>query len=202
MSIRLAENSKELQYYDRLADVFAIVRSLETLEGSYVRDFISPDVYTAGCAKLLSQYRAAASLVDKEYQDIVAFTKKFQLETPAAIERITAGIPATQQHGQSGEMTTSRKDIVETTHFFITAMDVLKLNVRAADAVCPVINDLMNSLNRISSLPADFEGKQKVKEWLIKISKLRAHEELDDADARQLLYDLDAAYNAFHSAMA
>lgn len=44
-------------------------------------------------------------------------------------------------------------------------MDVLKLGMTAVDQIHPLLADLMQSLNNVRSLPADFEGRAKVREW-------------------------------------
>jgi hypothetical protein len=46
---------------------------------------------------------------------------------------------------------------------FITAMDALKLNMVAVDQLCPILNDLLHAMNKVSSLSADFGPKTKVK---------------------------------------
>lgn len=50
---------------------------------------------------------------------------------------------------------------------FITLMDSLKLNMMAVDQIHPFLSDLMQSLNKVTILPADFEGKIKIKQWFV-----------------------------------
>ena len=84
---------------------------------------------------------------------------------------------------------------------FITVMDSLKLNMFAVDQVYPLLADLSASLNKLSILPPDFEGKTKMKEWIGKLSKMGASDELTDQQARQLHFDLDSSYNSFMAAL-
>jgi ESCRT-I complex subunit VPS28 len=53
-------------------------------------------------------------------------------------------------------------------------------------------------LNKVASLKAGYEGKAKIKEWLIRLNGMRAAEELSDGDSRQLLFDLESAHTEFH----
>lgn len=46
-------------------------------------------------------------------------------------------------------------------------MDALKLGERAVDQLHPYLSNLMNNMNKINSLPSDFDGKVKVKEWYV-----------------------------------
>ena len=55
--------------------------------------------------------------------------------------------------------------VAETVQFFITAMDSLKLNMTAVDQVHPLLIELYESLCRIPTLPPDWEGKVKIKNW-------------------------------------
>jgi ESCRT-I complex subunit VPS28 len=87
---------------------------------------------------------------------------------------------------------------VECVQAFITAMDALKLEQRAVDEVQPLISELMSALTRVGGLPVDFEGLVKMRLWLQKLNQMRAVEELSDEETRQLLFDLEGAYSAFH----
>lgn len=45
---------------------------------------------------------------------------------------------------------------------FITLMDKLRLEIKAMDDLHPELRDLCDTMNRLSILPEDFEGKLKV----------------------------------------
>ncbi|XP_077029394.1 vacuolar protein sorting-associated protein 28 homolog, partial [Agelaius phoeniceus] len=62
----------------------------------------------------------------------------------------------------------------------------------------PDLRELMETMTRMSSLPPDFEGRQKVNLWLQTLSAMSASDELDDSQVRQMLFDLESAYNAFN----
>lgn len=53
-------------------------------------------------------------------------------------------------------------------------------------------------MNRLTLLPQNFEGKMKIKEWLDKLSSMRASEELNEEQVRQLIFDMESSYNAFN----
>ena len=59
------------------------------------------------------------------------------------------------------------------------------------------IKDLSDSLSRLSLLPPDFEGKEKMSKWLKTLSEMEAADNITDAQARQMLFDLESSYNAF-----
>jgi ESCRT-I complex subunit VPS28 len=77
-------------------------------------------------------------------------------------------------------------------------MDALKLDQRAVDAVQPLISDLMASLTKVQGLSPDFEGLVKLRLWLQKLNQMRAIEEISEEEARQLIFDLEGSYSAFH----
>ena len=44
-------------------------------------------------------------------------------------------------------------------------MDRLRLEIRAVDELHTDVHDLLDALNRMSQLPKDFDGRDKVKRW-------------------------------------
>lgn len=84
---------------------------------------------------------------------------------------------------------------------FITLMDKLRLEIRAMDDLHPELRDLVDTMNRLSILPSDFEGRQKVAEWLSTLNAMQASDELSEAQVRQLLFDLESSYAAFNKVL-
>ena len=87
--------------------------------------------------------------------------------------------------------------VAETVSNFITIMDAVKLEQRAVDELQPLLSDLMESLTRLPETPNDFEPNRKVEKWLKKLNAMRAVDEIDEEDSRQLYLDLDSAYSQF-----
>ena len=138
---------REQEYYEHLANLYSIIRTLDRLEKAYIRDTCSSNEYphlglngslilcryTSSCQKLLSQYKSAQKV---EPIDLTAFVKQYnvvillspafltvqQLDCKAAIERIEAGVPATVD-------IVITRTVAEAVQYFITAMDSLKLNM-------------------------------------------------------------------------
>jgi ESCRT-I complex subunit VPS28 len=75
------------------------------------------------------------------------------------------------------------------------------LDIKAMDELQPDLRDLMDTMNRLSILPADFEGKQKVSDWLTSLSSMNASDELNESQVRQLIFDLESSYNAFNKVL-
>lgn len=80
-------------------------------------------------------------------------------------------------------------------------MDRLRLEIRAMDELHPEIRDLVDTMNRLSILPSDFDGKQKMGEWLNTLNAMQASDELSEAQVRQLLFDLESSYAAFNKVL-
>eukprot|EP00128_Syssomonas_multiformis_P003014 Colp12_sorted_trinity150504_noHs@11820 len=201
--VKLANNLQDREKYDNMADLFAIISTIELLEKAYIRDSITPAEYTPACEKLIAQYKTAQNLVKEHIQDLESFMAEYHMNCPAAVSRLTIGVPATIEHGGLGEAEAKKnaKYAAECTQHFISLMDSLKLNMYAVDQIHPYLNDLMESMNKLSSLPPTFEGKVKVKEWLTVLNKMKASDELSEEQVRQLSFDLESAYNAFHKSL-
>ncbi|XP_045865785.1 vacuolar protein sorting-associated protein 28 homolog isoform X2 [Meles meles] len=159
--VKLYKNAREREKYDNMAELFAVVKTVQALEKAYIKDCVTPNEYTAACSRLLVQYKAAFRQVQgAEISSIDEFCRKFRL--------------------------------------FITVMDKLRLEIRAMDEIQPDLRELMETMHRMSHLPPDFEGRQTVSQWLQTLSGMSASDELDDSQVRQLLFDLESAYNAFN----
>lgn len=60
------------------------------------------------------------------------------------------------------------------------------------------MKDLYDTMNRLTMIPQDFEGKIKVKNWLDIMAQMKASDELSDEQVRQLVYEIEQSYNAFN----
>lgn len=193
--VKLYRSARDREKYDNMADLYAVINTLQSLEKAYIKDAVQPREYTAACSKLLVQYKAAFKQVQSsEFQTVEQFMKKYRLDCPAALERIKEDRPITIKDDKGN----TSKCIADIVSLFITVMDKLRLEIRAMDEIQPDLRELMENMNRLSIIPADFEGKEKVKKWLDTFNGMSASEELDDSQVRQMLFDLDGAYNAFN----
>lgn len=203
--MKLYARPSERDEWDNMRDLYAIVVTIEHLEKAYIRDAISPSEYTPACAKLLAQYKTAINL----YTDggIDGFLQEYRVSCSAALNRIRIGVPATIEHATSADHSSSSSGnsaqfVAEAVQLFITLMDTLKLNLTAVDQVHPLLSDLMQALNKVPSLPADYAGKQKIKNWLVTLNKMRASEEMSEEQSRQLMFDLETSHNEFYRSLS
>lgn len=194
--VKLYRHAREREKYDNQADLFALVSTLQNLEKAYIRDCVTPQEYTAACSKLLVQYKVAFKLVQgDEFPTIDSFVKKFRLDCPAALERIREDRPITIKDDKGN----TSKCIADIVSLFITIMDKLRLEIKAMDELHPELRDLVDTMNRLSLIPENFEGKEKVNNWLSTLNSMQASDELSEGQVRQLLFDLESAYSAFNN---
>lgn len=198
--IKLYENSKERQRYEELSELYAIIKATELLEAAFIRDAIAAEEYTAACNRIISQFKTteAALIHRKEIESVDKFFKEFQVDCPKAYERlVVTGVPATVIFATGKDSRGETVIVAETVQQFITAMDALRLGQKAVDEVQPLISDLTGTLVRVPNLPTDFQGCVKMRQWLNKLNEMRAADEMDEEECRQLLHDLDSSYSAF-----
>eukprot|EP00191_Tetraselmis_sp_GSL018_P006399 CAMPEP_0177604194 /NCGR_PEP_ID=MMETSP0419_2-20121207/15980_1 /TAXON_ID=582737 /ORGANISM="Tetraselmis sp., Strain GSL018" /LENGTH=192 /DNA_ID=CAMNT_0019098145 /DNA_START=214 /DNA_END=792 /DNA_ORIENTATION=- len=189
---------------ENLADLFAILKTTEKLERAYVRDAITAKEYEPACEKLIGQFKTLYSSITDTVPDVSRFMAQYNMQCPLGAQRLLlSGIPATYEHGKpsDGGTQSNAASVAATVQHFITAMDSLKLNMVAVDQVYPLLSDLVQSLHKVKQLPPDFEGKQKSKEWLSKLHAMPASQDLSEEEVRQLLFDLENAYNSFISSL-
>lgn len=132
---------------------------------------------------------------------LFSFCRFYNLSVRAAENRLKSGIPATIIHGDTSKHQDAPNNetlIFHCVQHFITMMDSLKLNMRAVDELYPTLNELCESLNKLVYLNSDHIVKQKTHHWLSVLYNRKAHEELAEDEVRQMSFELDQAYAAFH----
>lgn len=81
-------------------------------------------------------------------------------------------------------------------------MDALKLNMFAVDQLHPILVDLIQSLNNVTSLPSEFDGRAKVRTWLISLNQMKASDEITEEQARQMLFEMEQAHTEFYRSLS
>ena len=129
-----------------------------------------------------------------------------EIECPRANERIRVGIPSTVEqasHGPAASTGTgggpSTSLIVAATENFITFIDALRINMTSKDALHPLLGDVIQSVNKVTN--EDFANRGKIIQWLITLNQMRTTEELSPEQVRELMFDMDQAYNGFKTAI-
>lgn len=152
-----------------------------------------------------AQFRTteAALKNDNTITDVRSFISKYKMDCPLAVERLlVAGVPATVLHSHTDAKSKQANVIVaEATQAFITAMDTVRLNMRSVDNIQPLINDLVKAVNKCDVILSGGFEKKKLQDWLITLNSMKAIDELDDAQMRQLGFDLEGAYQDFVHAL-
>mmetsp|Transcript_9913 Transcript_9913/g.28148 ORF Transcript_9913/g.28148 Transcript_9913/m.28148 type:complete len:219 (-) Transcript_9913:108-764(-) len=196
---KLWSDVRQRRKFEDLADFYAILKATEQLERAYISSAITQSEYTQECNKLIGQFKTS----EKALQSAGAITStkdfiyEYQLDVPRAVERLVeSGVPATTIYHTTAEAGGGAA-IAETTQTIITAMDALKLEQRAVDDIHPLISDVMGSITKVPDLPKDFTGLAKTQEWLVTLNQMRAADEIDEDQARQLIFDLELVYTSF-----
>ncbi|XP_072781207.1 vacuolar protein sorting-associated protein 28 homolog isoform X3 [Taeniopygia guttata] len=79
--VKLYKNAREREKYDNMAELFAVVKTLQALEKAYIKDCVTPNEYTAACSRLLVQFKAALKQVQGgEIGTIDDFCRKFRVQ--------------------------------------------------------------------------------------------------------------------------
>ncbi|KAH7975341.1 hypothetical protein HPB52_000602 [Rhipicephalus sanguineus] len=110
------------------------------------------------------------------------------------MERIREDRPITIKDDKGN----TSKCIADIVSLFITIIDKLRLEIKSMDELQPDLRELSETMSRLSLIPANFEGKAKVDEWLQTMSSMAASDELNESQVRQLIFDLESSYNAFN----
>lgn len=189
------------QEIEQMADYYAIVRTMEKLEMSYIRGSIPPNVYEKECQVLIPRFTTLKECMGPDMQNpataIPTFMTKYNIKAPRAANRFSSGVPATVSAGGGEDAGKMALFVAEAVQGFITLMDSLRLGMTAVDQVHPLTADVVNALNKIAQLPPDFEPKAKAKSWLQILGTMRAADVLDEEQTRQFLLDLESSHQQF-----
>ncbi|KAF2719837.1 ESCRT-1 complex, Vps28 subunit [Polychaeton citri CBS 116435] len=224
--VKLADTSGERELYESLAEIYSIIITIDALEKAYLRDSIKESEYTETCDRLLRQYRGALSdeRVAAAFGDFESFKAEWTIDAPKATDRIRIGLPSTiaqapsampsggyssyasyepsstpQQSAGPSTGGATATAIVSASENFITLFDALKMNMLSKDTLHPILVDTIQSVNKVTD--RDFENKQKIVQWLITLNQMRAAEELDPEQAREMGFDLNGAYDGFKATL-
>ena len=198
--IKSFDNLIEQKLIEELADFYSIYKAVESLEIAYSRDSmaVSQELYTENCNRLIGLFTDSERALRQGGKIISAedFVREYNVDCPRAVERFHVGVPATAINPR----TTGRGEqvlILQSTTALITAMDALKLNLRAIDEIQPLINDIVKLLRQVNGIGQDFEGVRLMMSWLTRFSSMRAVDVITEDDARQLSFDVESSYSAF-----
>jgi ESCRT-I complex subunit VPS28 len=166
----------------------------DAIERAHVKDAVGGKEYAETVGKLLRQFNVARDVAGmKEDDAVLGFMRDHRLVCRAAQRRLLEE-GAVGDHGKPDD---SAKHVAEVTQYFITAMDAVKLDMRSVDALHPLLTDLVEALGRLTSMPVEWDGKRRLQGWLSRMHAMKASDELDEDEARQILFDLESAYTAF-----
>ncbi|KAL3822508.1 hypothetical protein ACHAXA_001973 [Cyclostephanos tholiformis] len=208
--IELYSSTKERTKYDNEAEFYSIIMATEYLERAYAQAAITEEQYRTQCSELLKQFNIAeraalgggyaqGAITEEQYRtQIRAFMKRYDMDCPRAYHRLV--VERAWERNPVPEPVPPEKLAAisnEITEHFITAMDAVKLEMRAMEELQPLLSDLMNALIQLPETPNAFPPNIKVREWLKKFNAMRAVERIDEDDATQLRHDLNDAYIEF-----
>lgn len=174
--------TKDRERLDNLADLHSIITATEHIERAYIRDALLHDQYTLAINKLVQQFKTASWNID-----VAKIMAASLLANPQARKRLV-----------DTNDTATAKNVAAIVAQFITLMDSLKLNFTATDEIHPQLSDLVQSLGKSNVV---LEGTFKIKQWMVLLNGLGASDELDQAQVRQLLFDLDTAHQEFQNTL-
>ncbi|OLL27139.1 Vacuolar protein sorting-associated protein 28 2 [Neolecta irregularis DAH-3] len=230
--VKLYTTSAKREIYEDLAELYSIIVSLEFLEKAYTRDTVNQAQYATTCQRLLTQYKSILKTpeVAAKFKDIDTFMNGYKVfgsfvlilaykkvSYSSASYRLKIGVPVTVEHAGADSVAittgTSAKEVAEavqvflssvnrlfTTKNFITFMDALKLKYSAKDQLHPLLSDLITSLNNVTV--QEFQGRSKIVNWLIKLNQMNAADEITEEQSRQMLFDIEQAYNEFFKGLS
>lgn len=90
--------STERDLLDQLAELYSIIRTLDSLEKAFQKDALPAHEYEGLARKMIQQYTSILSDdgVEREFGGLEAFMRAWGIECPRAAETLRAGLPRTE----------------------------------------------------------------------------------------------------------
>eukprot|EP01013_Petalomonas_cantuscygni_P017854 TRINITY_DN35125_c0_g1_i1.p1 TRINITY_DN35125_c0_g1~~TRINITY_DN35125_c0_g1_i1.p1 ORF type:complete len:212 (+),score=33.02 TRINITY_DN35125_c0_g1_i1:87-722(+) len=203
--VRLPDDHTSRELYDSLADCFSIIVTIERLEKAYVRGTVGDKDYETACCGLIAKYQALLPSIPADVRAVDAFCSKYRVNAPLSTHRLRQGVPATTEFAHSRATGSSSEGEVTRLTFqiggcFVTLLDALRCGgmFTTTDQLHPLMADLLQALGRLPSglrlPPAEI---QKLSRWLAVLNNMRAEQTPDDAQVRQMTFEIESAHNAF-----
>ncbi len=188
--IRLTKSTADEKNYDLLANLFSCIKCIDYLERTFASGNLEEKVYIDRCRQLLVQFRNVMKSVATIAPDHKRFANDFNMQCPAGLARIDAGVPMPSNAG------TSQIVAIQTvTEKFITLLDILNMNMRSKTDLFMPIEETYNAMQTVHILPDDFSGKAEIKHWLDRLDMMAAVDELSEDDTSDLLLAVDKVYS-------
>ena len=195
MEFSLWSTASERAEFEDLADMYAILRTLEMIEIANARDALEHGEYVEVCQKLINQYKTTErpAVQRGAIRDLASFVRDYGIDCPRAVERITVGTPDNPFQGSRQDDKKSAIVLVrEMTELFILCANLISLERLAVDELMPNLEALLRAIARAKSIIPGYEPVA-LDKWLRTMQQMRASDELSQEDGRQLLHDLNTS---------
>lgn len=196
--VDISQSEKHVVEY--MQDFYSVIVAIEKLEKANQRDLIVGEQYESALKRLLEKYNR--QLAQLKASDIPMFTSGPTLfwntyckKCSAAKVRVEKGHPADEKEKANTSGRVDPKFVLEAGQHFITLMDCLKLQQTAVDQLFPILTDLVNSVEKVSS---SFDFLPKLQGWKKRLDTMHPSDELSERDTREFAFDLDRGYQSFY----
>jgi ESCRT-I complex subunit VPS28 len=192
---------ERIEFEDQ-AELYAILKTCEYLEIAHARDVVEQTDYVEQCMKLIAQFKnfEKALIQRGTIASLQDFVVKYSiLDCPRAIDRMQTGYPDDPPFSNV-KLNNSKDDkklamslVREMTELFIYLSNLLSLNRTAIDELLPQLEALLRSLNKAKSLITQGYDPTALEIWLKQMQSMKASDELNEEQTRQLLHDLNTS---------
>lgn len=202
--VTIDSDYKEAQQYDNLADMFAIIRTLQFLELANTKQQINKEDYDRECDLLLQNFQSSKLQNGGDRFVVADFARTYNLDCPLALDRLKVGVNASRQYGIAGQRAggpSQLKIASEVTAAFYEIIDGLQVMEASKENLKPLLTKLMDALLGINNLPPTFTGNAMIVKWLSKFESMSALDTLGDDDSGDLALELQEQYDQFNKVL-
>lgn len=191
------QNSFSLIHHTPSPDLFSLLKTTDALERAYVRDYIHAADYERECSKLIQQFRVLWNTLRDQIPSLSDFARRHALDCNYGIRRLESGMTALSEHSTPSAAAVSGNQnyllglVFDLSTQLVTIKDAIELDMTQVITLKPRIEEAYTHITRLTHLPPDFEGRDKMKGWIAKMNLMAAADRLTEGEKEQLRLDID-----------
>lgn len=200
---------EEQRSHDEKAQVYSLIVMADCLDQAWLNRSISDEDYEKHCYDIIGRFNIASRAYRSNIPDIADFCKQYKCDAQNGYYHgfnrlVVSGKPATLEYARPNarDRREQQMHVSTSTASFITLMDAIAMDDDCVEDLLPKARDLASSLARVECVQQNYPFKEKLQEFIEKMSIMGVMERLTREDVKTFKLNLEIGYNEFRDRLA
>ena len=192
----------ERKQLDDMAELYAILRTIDALENALVKDLVVESEYVRECEKLINSFSTLEkSLIQNGViESREHFVRKYNIDCRLALDRLSVGAPQQSNTTSKLDERAKLKIVKDLGQLILSCTDSLSLGVEM-DAFVPIFRDLMRLIDKGKKEIFPNFDSSKLEAWFATLQQMKAQDKFTPEDVRNFRMDLETANDDINHAL-